>query len=71
MGLFVVLVVFLLIASILNHQHRAMTEETKYKCPPHAWRWEDIKTPNGEVQGQRMVCLNCGPISKINGDGEV
>lgn len=41
------------------------------KCPPHKWSWEEIKTPEGEVQGHRMVCARCGPLSKMMGSGEV
>jgi len=74
MGILVVIVIFFLIASLLNHQQRTIIAtmiEKEAKCPPHAWRWQDIKTPDGEIQGQRIVCLHCGPISKMNGDGEV
>ena len=41
------------------------------KCPPHAWSFVDIRTPDGEIQGQHIVCSKCGPLSKHMGDGEV
>jgi hypothetical protein len=34
----------------------------KKKCPPHVWRWQEIVDQDGNKQGERIICDNCGPI---------
>lgn len=31
-------------------------------CPPHKWKFVDIKNQNGEVVGNKIVCQLCGPL---------
>jgi hypothetical protein len=38
---------------------------TKKQCPPHQWFWQDMVDETGEVQGTRMVCKLCGPLSDV------
>ena len=43
----------------------------KKECPPHQWEWVELKDETGEIQGHRMVCKLCGPLSKLMGHGDV
>ena len=51
-------------------QHSAPIVSKKV-CPPHDWYWQELKDATGEVQGHRLVCKNCGPLSKLLGYGDV
>ena len=33
------------------------------KCPPHAWRHDEIKDAAGNVIGWKLVCGHCGPLA--------
>lgn len=38
---------------------------TVKQCPPHQWFWQDMVDETGEVQGARMMCKVCGPLSDV------
>ena len=33
-------------------------------CPPHKWRHEEVKDPEGNTVYWYMVCDVCGPLNK-------
>ena len=35
----------------------------KKKCPPHAWRWQEIVDQDGNKIAERIVCDHCGPLT--------
>ncbi len=37
------------------------------KCPPHRWRWIDLLDEKGVKQGEKLVCLDCGPLDSQSG----
>ena len=36
-------------------------------CPPHQWRWVDVKDQDGNKHGERLVCMICGPMKGQTG----
>jgi hypothetical protein len=36
-------------------------------CPPHKWRWVEIKDHEGETHGWKIECELCGPLKPIGG----
>jgi len=34
------------------------------RCPPHKWRFEDIKDHDGVVHATKVICEHCGPMNK-------
>lgn len=37
------------------------------KCPPHRWKWIDMLDQDGIKQGEKLVCLDCGPLESQSG----
>jgi hypothetical protein len=49
------------IANPTNVSAQANENKTE-KCPPHKWRHEEIKDPDGEIVSWKLVCDKCGPL---------
>ena len=50
-------------AKAIEDQTKIIVE--KKQCPPHQWFWQDMVDETGEVQGARMMCKLCGPLSDV------
>lgn len=35
----------------------------KKRCPPHAWKWQEIVDQDGNKVAERIVCDHCGPLT--------
>lgn len=46
----------------------AIVSQLEKKCPPHRWFWQEIVDKDGNKLGERMVCKDCGPLSKLLGE---
>lgn len=58
---FIIYVVFLFMRKPIKEEIEVI--EVK-KCPQHSWSWQDIIDQDGNKQGERIVCKDCGPLSK-------
>jgi len=63
------LVVF--IAMVANAKQAAvegkkkLLQEFSKVCPPHKWRYKEIKDHEGVVHAHKLVCDHCGPLRPI------
>jgi hypothetical protein len=32
------------------------------RCPPHKWKWQEVKDPISGETIDKMVCERCGPL---------
>lgn len=63
-----ILAIGFIIYAVFLFMHKPIKEEIEVievkKCPPHQWFWQDIVDQDGILQGARIVCKVCGPLSK-------
>jgi hypothetical protein len=70
---FVLLLIFVLL--LLNTFLKAVkTQQTSFviepiakNCPPHKWRYQDIRDTEGNLVKWTMVCDICGPLKPSKG----
>ena len=44
-----------------------VVENTVKACPPHKWRYQEVRDPEGKTIRWRIICDLCGPIKPANG----
>ncbi len=50
----------------LKHDQRQIIMDIKKVCPPHKWFYQEIKDPEGNTRGWKMVCEICGPLKPLD-----
>ena len=71
-GLLVIFVFFFFISMLSKRvklpapQGELPTEERSV-CPPHKWRYLEVKNAAGEIIKHKLVCDLCGPIKSSEG----
>ena len=60
--------VLVLIPSADKKKEQLMIKQNQ--CPPHKWRWVEVKMEDGTVHHTYLECEHCGPYSKIMGFDE-
>lgn len=59
-----------IVASIRSLVHSKMLVPIEHNkvlegvCPPHKWRNDEVRGPDGEITHWRMICEHCGPLSQ-------
>jgi hypothetical protein len=62
--LLLIVVVLFAIPALFPPPTKKMTLRDLGVCPPHRWRWEQIKDHEGVVHAERLICERCGPLQK-------
>lgn len=76
---FLVIIAFIVFVSLLNSittpttNNKNTITQTDIKkvmqerwCPPHKWKYEEVKSSSGEIASTRIVCELCGPLKPLN-----
>jgi len=48
-----------------------VVEDVKKFCPPHKWRYQEVRDPQGNTVRWRIICDLCGPLKPQNGPARV
>ena len=43
-----------------------MLSKLEKVCPPHKWRYDELKDEQGKVVRTRIVCDYCGPLKPLD-----
>jgi len=68
--MFLLLVVITLILVVGGPKPKVPTNLTDYisdVCPPHKWKYVEIKDKDGNMARWKLVCERCGPIRPSDG----
>jgi hypothetical protein len=44
-----------------------VVEDVKKFCPPHKWRYQEVRNREGETVRWRLICDLCGPLKPSSG----
>ena len=44
---------------------KRLTERLSRQCPPHKWRYEEIKDDKGDTKYWYLKCDVCGPLKPL------
>ena len=44
-----------------------VVEDVKKVCPPHKWRYQEVRDTEGNVIRFRIICDICGPLKPSDG----
>jgi hypothetical protein len=72
MEIIIILIIVVFIAASMNasaeaqRNKDALVREFKKVCPPHKWRYDEIKDHEGVTHAWRMACDHCGPLKQID-----
>ena len=44
-----------------------VVEDVKKFCPPHKWRYQEVRDTEGNTVRWRIICDLCGPLKPMGG----
>ena len=48
-----------------------VVEDVVKFCPPHKWRYQEVRDTQGNTVRYRIICDLCGPLKPTNGPAKV
>ncbi len=72
MGFIIAMLVFLLLMNNIGKKTKmnstsAVIVEVAPVCPPHKWKYQEIKDPEGNTIKYKLICDICGPLKQSDG----
>ena len=73
MGFILFMIFIMVLFSSYANAKKLQAKSTEYVveadpvCPPHKWRYQEIKDTEGKTVKWKMVCDICGPLKPSNG----
>jgi len=64
MGFFIFIVVLIVVMKFVLPPPQMPTKSffADLTCPPHRWKWLEVKDKDGNIISHKMICEICGPL---------